>query len=115
MALYHRETGFPGHFQAPDGKFTLAYREHARRAAAGDEFGDLTPHLPATLDTAKARLVEVETTGRKLTKLLYRLPLDPRHDLVLAVNPDWSVRTVWSNARCVRHHSLRSRRYARAA
>jgi hypothetical protein len=115
LALYHREKGFPPHFQPPLGTFRLRYGGHALRAAREDRYGDLSNLLPQALDVSKARLIEVETGPRGTAeKLVYRLPATKLVDLVLVVNVDkspWGVRTVWGNRRDDTHRTLDLSRY----
>jgi hypothetical protein len=113
--LYHFECGFPKTFIAPLGQFRIRYSEHARRAAARDRYGDLSPLLPNFINTANANLIEIEQNERQQTiKLLYRVPATPQLDLCIAVACDsmpWRVKTCWANEHNDVHHTLQRGRY----
>lgn len=109
---YHFEVGIPAHLKTKWGVIPLTYSQHAKREARGDRY--LPIRLPAKLDTNAAKVIEVETEGDVVTKVLYRVPYDTEHDLVLAVMPRQRfVRTVWLNRKSDTHKTLKREEYDR--
>lgn len=112
--LYHYQLGLPK-VQLPQGVALLEYTGHAKRAANDDRYGVIT--LPVALDTSAAKVIEVEVDGNAVTKVLYRVSYDHKHDLCLAVIPRrygaWLVKTVWLNRKDDTHRTLDEKRYTR--
>jgi hypothetical protein len=112
MLSYHIRVGFPPSLRLPIGTFALVYHDHAKRAA---ERRGIQTLLPATLDTARAEAVEVETLPNgAIKKVLYRISLDDFRDLCLAVTFDeypLRVKTVYVNKRHDRLCATDLRRY----
>lgn len=110
LMKYHIELGIPEDVETQFGAMLLDYSPHALQAAQDDRYG--TINLPRVLDTSKARVIEVETDGRKTRKVLYRIPHDPEHDLLLAIDPDRRyVKTVWLNRNDDIHGTLDPSKY----
>lgn len=102
----------------PRGSVALAYTTHAERAARGDQYGDFTPWLPASLSITPDMVVEVELMdGYKCpSKVVVRVPLEGTDiDLVLVLRPGrhglWHVVTVWANERSDAHRTLDRSKY----
>jgi hypothetical protein len=108
--LYHSELGIPENVETQFGSMLLDYSKHALDASKNDQYGHI--ELPKSLDTSKAQVIEVETRGKKTTKVLYRIPYDEEYDLILAVDPQRRfVRTVWLNHVNDNHNTLDPTRY----
>jgi hypothetical protein len=117
MPLYHYEIGLPV-VDYPTEALELVYSEHAIQAASGDRYGNVRSRLPARLDMAQARIVEVEAEPerRKLRKMVLRSSLDSGRDLVLVVEPRgtrWFVRTCWVNEKSDNHRTLNRSNYVK--
>lgn len=111
MALYHPEVYMPEWLRdrVQGLAMMLRYSPHARSEAADDGVMDL---LPVALDTRVGYMVEAETDGAKLVKLVWRQALDAARDIVLVVLPDTRVvKTVWTNATDDVHATLNPNRY----
>lgn len=107
--LYHKDIYMPK-LPMPNGIFKLEYSEHAKREAFRDRYGAI--RLPSQLITQDATIIEVEVINRKPTKILYRLPYDINHDIMLAVKPgEWFVKTVWINRKSDNHRTLDRSKY----
>ena len=111
--LYHSELGIPPDAKTQHGSFLLTYSQHALQEAQNDRYGNGNIiNLPKYLDTSQAQVIEVEMTGNKTTKVLYRIPYDEDHDLVMAVIPDRGfVKTVWLNENKDLHKTLDHSKY----
>lgn len=107
--LYHKDVFLPAIFKA-SGFLRLRYSQHALRAAEDDRYGKI--QLPDVIQQEKLSLIEVEAYGRQVLKRVYRTRLDEQRDIVLVVQPDGFVRTVWINLRTDKHGSLCRDRYA---
>lgn len=109
--LYHSELGIPPNAKTNHGQFLLDYSNHALEAAQDDRYGNII-NLPKSLDTSKAQVIEVEMSGNKTTKVVYRIPYDEQHDLALVVIPDRRyVKTVWLNKNTDVHNTLDASKY----
>lgn len=117
--LYHVKFGFPKKLRLPAARVILNYTNHARAAAVGDRYGNLTQLLPATLDPTTAQTVEVETENGVVVKVVYRIATGTDLDLVLAVGYAPGrinyVRTVWANLASDTHTTLNPTRYGKVA
>ena len=107
--LYHFEVYMPEAFKRPVFEGELFYSAHAKRAALDDRYGAIV--LPRYFNAEVATLIEVETEKGVPVKQLWRQPLDEKHDLVLAIQRDGLVRTVWINVRNDAHTTLQAHRY----
>ncbi len=114
--LYHFQVHIPPMLREST-TYCLKYSKHAQNAVQQDRYCRKTGFkLPAVLNTEKALLIEVglDPASRRVTKRVYRTRANSKLDLVLVVQPDGTVRTVWFNERCDRHHTLDRARYASA-
>ncbi len=113
--LYHCDIFLPASLKLPTGAYLLKYGPHAQQAAKSDRYGNLTPLLPAYIDCSKATVIEVETNGNVIVKIVYRQKLNEKKDICLAVCPTrhgtWFVKTVWSNVNGDTHLTLDKKRY----
>lgn len=109
--LFHFEIGFPKGLNTRLGTLKLYYTKHAFRAARNDRYGRIL--LPDTLNTDKAKAIEVELTGRYVTKIVYRVGYNKNHDLVLVVGENNRVYTVWLNEKYDTHKTLDRTKYDR--
>lgn len=111
LKKYHADLGIPSSAQTNFGQMLLDYSGHALSAAQDDRYGNII-NLPRSLDTSTAQVIEVETDGRKTTKVLYRIPYSDEFDLMLAVIPDRRfVKTVWLNRNDDKHETLQDWKY----
>lgn len=113
MALYHFQIGFPkGVLTAcRAGIVRPKYLRHALAASQDDRYGKI--NLPETFNTNKAKVIEVEMKGpRYVCKVVYRVRHCDEYDLIVVMNPDCTVRTVWLNSRKDKHSTLDYSRYA---
>lgn len=109
--LYHRDIGFPKLPMRPT-LVTLQYGSHARREALEDRYGDIK--LPRQVLLKRETLVEIEMTGRSVTKLVTRHHYDELHDLVIVLVPQNNfVKTVWLNRKNDDHQTLDRTQYDR--
>lgn len=112
MPLYHEKVYMPRHARESK-RYALTYSAHALAEASSDMHGTIT--LPDTLDTTEAVLIEAEVINVghvRVLKRVYRLPHDDSNDIVLVVQPDGLVRTVWLNRKNDRHATLDRSRYS---
>ena len=107
--LYHFQLCIPHPYKKPVYEGNLEYSAHARREAESDRYGQIP--LPERFDARGATLIEVEAVDAVVVKQLWRQKLDDSRDLVLAINRDGSVRTVWVNVRNDTHRTLDPSRY----
>jgi hypothetical protein len=107
------EAVFMPRLRMPNREMPLRYGRHALEAAQNDRYGNLTQHLPETVNPTLCQVVEAELTGTKLTKLVLRKTLGNGLDLVLVLTPqDGFVRTVWGQQTNDAHGTLNRNRYA---
>ncbi len=90
----------------------LRYGPHALNAARDDRYGNFEGVLPKALNLQDTEIVEVEVTGKSVTKLVCRVPGMKGFDLVMVVQKDGFVKTVWANDRTDKHRTLDRTRYA---
>jgi antitoxin component of MazEF toxin-antitoxin module len=109
--LYHKEIGFPKNVKMLSGVLNLRYSQHAARAASDDRYGFM--ELPETLDVTHGTPVEIEVNFGIITKAVYRAGYDDELDMVLVVQPDGFVRTVWFNKKTDKHKTLDRAKYAK--
>ena len=109
--LYHRDIGFPKNVKMLTGVLTLNHSHHARKAAYDDRYGIM--ELPETLDVTNGTPVEIEVVGERVVKAVYRAQYDDELDMVIVVQPDGFVRTVWFNMRSDEHKTLDHTKYAK--
>lgn len=104
--LFHRDVFAPKEVFTSPGKLTLKYGPHARKAAAEDRYGDLTDFCPRNLSIQDSEIVEVTVENGAITKRVIRIQVSGNLDLVLVVNADGFVRTVWGNKHNDQHRTL---------
>jgi len=109
--LYHFEIGFPKGLNTKLGVLDLFYTRHALNAARDDRYGKI--NLPRRINTDKAKAIEVEVTGYRVTKIVYRIHYNDKFDLVIVVGEECRVYTVWLNAKDDKHKTLDHRKYDR--
>lgn len=113
--LYHFEVYIPPTLTVTPYSGALRYSYHAREEARSDRYGHID--LPPTLDAGRGTLIEVETSAdwdkgpAEVNKYVWRQPLDAERDLVLVVQPDGFVRTVWVNVLTDTHKTLNRHKY----
>jgi predicted FMN-binding regulatory protein PaiB len=108
--LYHKDVYLPqAALGAVNPGLRLRYGRHAIYAFADE--GLKASELPATL--LDFQLVEAELDAHGVTKTVVRIPWNSTNDLVLVVQPDGFVRTVWFNEKTDTHRTLNTSRYAR--
>jgi hypothetical protein len=109
--LYHAEICLPKGFVAPVHVIRPIYSGHARRAAMTDRYGII--ELPETLPLRCGRVIEVGIIGRRVSKILFRLPYDDVLDMCVVLIPgSWVAKTCWFNERNDAHSTLDRARYA---
>lgn len=111
--LYHKDLGIPESIPTRFGTLDLFYSKHALHAANTDRYGYI--QLPDTLNTDKARVIEVEVASDGcVEKVLYRVPHCGTFDLLIAVIPYRGfVKTVWLNKKSDRHSTLNHANYSK--
>ena len=112
MALYHKDVFLPAPARALRFAVLLKYSAHARMAAMSDRYGQI--ELPRVFNSDNAELVEAEVEKGKVQKMVYRQPYNEENDLVIVLNPDGFVRTVWLNQSDDSHRTLDTEKYATA-
>lgn len=114
-ALYHVNVYMPPQMALPCHRGRLQYSRHALNEAANDRYGKF--ELISSFDPSKAKLIETAVVdgpnGRNsvIEKQLWRMPIDDKRDLVLAICPGGFVKTVWVNRKCDKHDTLDHKRY----
>jgi len=110
--LFHPDVFMPK-LRLPNKEMPLRYGRHALEAAENDRYGNLTEFLPPTVNPSECKVVEVEFTGLRMTKLVLRKVLGTGLDLVLVMLPaDGFVKTVWANETGDLHKTLNQAKYA---
>ncbi|MCC5610593.1 hypothetical protein LC612_28540 [Nostoc sp. CHAB 5834] len=109
--LYHSDIHMPAAYRQPIYEGKLRYKEHAIIASKTDRYGSFI--LPDAFIAKNAVLIETEVDGVRLRaiKQVWRQRLDASRDLVLVINWDGSVRTVWLNLKTDEHRTLNRARY----
>ncbi len=111
--LFHSEVFLPKRFKAPCFRGKLSYSLHAKTEAANDRYGAIK--LPEMFDpiASNAQLIEVEAgvDAGTIQKQVWRQALNAEQDIVLVVQPDGFVRTVWINLKTDQHATLNSSKY----
>lgn len=111
--LYHKDLGIPESILSRcPGRLTITpiYSEHAHKAAGVDRYGKI--NLPAKLEIANARIIEIETCNDEIVKIVYRLTYTNTHELCVAIIPgSWLVKTLWLNCKTDKHFTLDKAKY----
>ena len=107
---YHYQIGLPRHYRVNYGEVRLKYSTHAITRAMEKAF-----NLPTAIDTSKAKVIEMEDEAGKLVKVLYRVPYNETHDMLLAVMPNegFFVKTAWLNSKKDTHKTLDRSQYCK--
>ncbi len=112
MALYHYTTGLPKTFEAPTDRIELIYTKHALAAALDDKHGAF--RLPKSITQSRFKVIEVETRGEEVYKIVLRGSLDNERDLCVALVPaERVVKTVWLSDKNDWHTTLDASRYTK--
>ena len=114
--LYHRDTGIPRKVldSIPWGLVPVEYSQHARERLR-DKYGMLPCVLPRVVGITPQGVVEVETRGNVVAKVLVRVSFgdyDLCMPLVVGRGP-WYAKTLWLNHKEDNHHTLNRAAYAR--
>lgn len=118
--LYHKDVYIPTHVKVILSKkweIQLEYSQHSLNAAKSDRFGDIT--LPPKICSGDGELIELEAEGldhrlpKNLIKLVYRLSLDDKRDLVIVFLVTGKVKTVWINMKDDEHKTLDKTKYCK--
>ena len=114
LLLFHSEVFIPAAAANPIFEGRLTYGYHARNEALSDRYGEIP--LPSHFFAEGAKLIEAEfcTQRLRLTKQVWRQPLDDYRDLALVLSTGGFVRTVWVNVRSDTHKSLNKSKYITA-
>ena len=105
--LFHRDVFAPEEVFATNGAvIKVTYGPHALSAAAKDRYGDLRGYLPQWLDREEVEVIEVEVARGEISKRGVRFQVADNLDLVMVVQSDGFVRTVWGNLHDDTHKSL---------
>ena len=112
--LYHRDIGFPAVVDTLFGKtLTFRFTHHARRACLNDRYGVIVPPQKVTIE--KGQVVEADTDGAAIYKIVIRFPYNDNFDLCMALLPNFNgdslVKTCWMNRVSDRHITLDKSKY----
>jgi hypothetical protein len=107
--LYHFQLCIPRLYQRPVFEGALTYSRHALLEAESDRYGEVS--LPERFAARGAKLIEVEAVDGVVVKQLWRQKLDETRDLVLAITPAGTIKTVWVNEIKDTHRTLDPRIY----
>jgi len=110
--LYHKQLGLPQVAASLFGRsFRLNYGHHAKHACLNDRYG-LISAPPFVVTVNEFNLIELECDKNIITKFVIRLPYDAKFDVVLAIQPDGFVRTIWKNEKSDLHFTLDKSKYS---
>lgn len=104
MPLYHKDIGFPKKmkFKEVTGLLPSA---HALREASSDRYGKII--IPTSFEPSTWEVIEIETVGGALHKIVARKSYNETLDIVMVFNPrDKIIRTVWINEKNDLHKTL---------
>lgn len=104
--LFHKDVFAPAALFRSPGAIRVKYTRHARESAEDDRYGNLSAHLKDWVDMDEAEIVEVEVRDREITKRVVRVHADEKLDLVMVIQADGLVRTVWGNLHDDTHKTL---------
>lgn len=111
--LWHSEIRLPDGFKSPSARVALAWTRHADKARTDDRYAEV-PRFD-TLPLQAFEVIEVETEGRRVTKIVVRGHMTKTLDAVFVLIPNgdrpWTVKTVWINERNDVHGTLDHSRY----
>lgn len=107
IKLFHREVHMPeallNQIVGKEIKFSFSY--HARSECRNDRYGFIIP--PTSVKIEAAKVVELESTDGKVSKVTYRQALDGNRDIVLVFMPNGFVKTLWVNLSSDKHYTLK--------
>jgi len=107
--LYHKNTGMP-EVKISQTKIKPRYSIHAQDEAVKDIYNII--ELPYEINLADADIFEVETNGKKIVKIAFRVEYDEIFDLCFAMLiPSNRVKTVWLNEKIDNHDTLDKTKY----
>lgn len=118
--LYHRDlgNGIPlDSLRGFGGNLNLDYSAHARWAAMDDRYSSLAPwQAPRSVKLIYEDVIEANIQDDVAVKIVVRLSLDAKRDIVLVLNqPNTQrrafVRTLWLNLKSDQHATLDSAKY----
>lgn len=111
MELWHSEIRLPTGFVAPTERVTLEWSIHADRARKDDRYAEIPKFK--TIPLSVFSVIEVETTGSKVSKLVMRGHWTADLDVVFVLipGPVYFVKTVWINKRNDVHKTLDRSKY----
>lgn len=112
--LYHRDIGFPDCVGTLIGKtLTFRFTRHALYACLNDRYEMIQP--PASVAIAPGQIIEADTDGVEIYKIVLRVPYNPTFDLCIALFPnlngDSLVKTCWLNEKKDAHSTLDKSKY----
>ena len=101
--LFHKDLGIPPSLLKSLAGLPVTYGYHAKQAAADDGLYTLPTRVPQMYS-----VVEVESVKGRPTKWVIRFPIpNTVDDMVMVVQPDGFVRTVWVNKQNDHHKTLK--------
>ncbi len=107
MHTFHKDIGLPKDMRLPVAGLPLTYSLHATTRAR-------EKYIPLPVTLPMCEVVEVTYEAGNLTKWVVRVAKHVRGlDLVMVVQPDGFVRTVWTNAHFDTHTTLDKSKYER--
>lgn len=120
MKLYHSDLFIPAELraQAHSAHFKkLVWSRHAQLELVRDPYGIVcTSEIPHKFDAHYWTLVELEVVNGKITKYVYRRPVDSIRSLVIVLRPgaegEATVTTCWTNRNDDKHATLDKSKYA---
>lgn len=112
--LFHRDLGFPAVVETLFGKkLTFRFTRHSLRSCLTDSYGTFIP--PKEVTVAPGQIVEADTDGATIYKIVLRIPHDEKFDLCIALMPNIGgeslVKTCWLNRVSDRHITLDKSKY----
>jgi hypothetical protein len=113
--LYHRDIGLPAAVESLFGHtFKFRFTRHSLQACLSDRYGKITP--PASLKIEPGQIVEAESDGAAVYKVVVRVPHKEGFDICIAFLPNLGgeslVKTCWLNRTTDKHATLDKSKYA---
>lgn len=113
ISPYHRERAERTRF------LKLVWSRHAQLELVNDKYGMIPAEkIPHNFDAKDWELVELEVVEGKLTKYVFRRPVDAWRSLVIVLRPaccgNATVVTTWTNRTADTHDTLDRSKYATA-
>ena len=104
--LFHREVFMPETLlnQIVGKEVKFSFSHHAKSECRNDRYGFIIP--PTSVKVEASKVVELESTDGKVSKVVYRQALDAQRDIVLVFLPDGFVKTLWINLASDNHRTL---------